>query len=341
MAAQKKRTTTAGALPTAGQGGNLPPKGDGLIKTKHPLAQNKWLAAFINLPPWLFLLLLFVAPISLVWVYSFGEKVGLIDIKASWVLDNYARVLSPIYLLIFAKSFLTVAVATIICIIVAYPVAIGICFIDKKWQPWLLLLVILPFWINVLIRTYGLISIIRDQGTINNTLSVFWSGAQYLVNIFGLSHIVPWLTEDFKPIPMMNTGFSVYLGLIYSYIPFMILPIYTALEKIDKSYIEASLDLGASQWRTFRSIILPMTSQGLSSGIILVFIPALGAFYIPTLLGNPNWYLIGNIIEQQFHSSNDLPFGSALSFLLMYVTFGALAARSYFEGRQEQKIKGS
>ncbi|MGI9461465.1 MAG: ABC transporter permease [Alphaproteobacteria bacterium] len=298
--------------------------------------KNRWLMLFINLPPWFFLLLLFVVPIAMVWVYSFGEKMGLTDIAISWTLSNYIRVFEPIYLIIFLKSFIMVFFATLICIIIAYPVSMAMCFVEKKWQPWLLLLVILPFWINVLIRTYGLIAIIRDQGTINNAIGILYLLAQKVLQLFGLN----WLAEDFTPIQMMNTGFAVYLGVVYSFIPFMILPIYSSMERLDKSYIEASLDLGASQIRTFFSIILPMTASGLSSGIILVFIPALGAFYIPTLMGSPSWFLIGNIIQQQFHSANNLPFGAALSFLLMYITFGALALRSYFESRSEKKIKG-
>ncbi len=307
------------------------------LVTKNPTEKNKWLMLLLNLPPWVWLVALFIVPIAMVWVYSFGQKTGLTTIDISWTLSNYARIFEPIYLLIFAKSFLVVAIATLICVVIAYPVAIAMCFVDKKWQPWLLLVVILPFWINVLIRTYGLIAIIRDQGTINSLLSWLWLLGQKLFALLG----VAWLQGDYTPIQMMNTGFSVYLGVVYSFIPFMILPIYSSLERLDKSYIEASLDLGASQLRTFFSIILPMTSSGLTSGIILVFIPALGAFYIPTLLGNPNWFLIGNIIEQQFHSANDLPFGAALSFLLMYITFGALAIRSYLENRSEQKIRGS
>ncbi len=307
------------------------------LATKNPTEKNKWLMLLLNLPPWVWLVALFIVPIAMVWVYSFGQKTGLTTIDISWTLSNYARIFEPVYLLIFAKSFLVIAIATLICVVIAYPVAIAMCFVDKKWQPWLLLVVILPFWINVLIRTYGLIAIIRDQGTINSLLSWLWLLGQKIFALLG----VAWLQDDYVPIQMMNTGFSVYLGVVYSFIPFMILPIYSSLERLDKSYIEASLDLGASQLRTFFSIILPMTSSGLTSGIILVFIPALGAFYIPTLLGNPNWFLIGNIIEQQFHSANDLPFGAALSFLLMYITFGALAIRSYLENRSEQKIRGS
>lgn len=304
------------------------------------LKQSRALAWFLTLPPWLWLAVLFFAPIAFVWVFSFGAKAGLTEIDITWTLDNYIRIFDSIYIIIFIKSFITVFIATFICVLIAYPVAIAMCFVDKKWQPWLLLLIILPFWINVLIRTYGLISLIRDQGTLNSIFFGGWWIMQKLAELSGLLPVLPWLDGEFQPIQMMNTGFSVFLGIVYSFVPFMILPIFSSMERLDKSYIEASLDLGASHLRTFFSVILPMTQQGLTSGIILVFIPALGAFFIPTLLGNPEWWLIGNIIERQFHAANDLPFGSALSFLLMYITFGALALRSYIENRQEKKIRG-
>lgn len=201
----------------------MPPTHQFVEKTapKKPLEKARWLMWLLNLPPWAWLVVFFMVPIAMVWVYSFGEKAGLVEINIVWTWENYKRIFEPIYLSIFFKSFLVVTVATFVCVVIAYPVAIAMCFVDKKWQPWLLLVIILPFWINVLIRTYGLIAIIRDQGTINGIIGMAWQGMQKVIELTGL----PWAMPDFTPIQMMNTGFSVYLGVIYSFIPFMILPI--------------------------------------------------------------------------------------------------------------------
>jgi len=142
------------------------------------------------------------------------------------------------------------------------------------------------------------------------------------------------LGERFTPLPLLYNNTAVTLGLVYAFFPFMVLPLYANIEKIDRTYIEASLDLGAGQLRTFFSVIIPLTWHGVLSGVIIVFIPALGAFFIPDLLGGTDSQLIGNVIERQFKSANDWPFGGALSFLLMYLTFGALALRAVVSGRK-------
>ena len=186
-----------------------------------------------------------------------------------------------------------------------------------KWKPLLLLLVILPFWINLLIRTYALIAVFRTQGYVNLALG---------------------LTVGLGPFDMLYNNFAVIFGLVYVYMPFMVLPLYATIERLDKSFLEASLDLGASQFTTFLKVTVPLTMPGIISGIILVFIPCLGSFLTPDLLGGANAIMIGNVIERQFKAANDWPFGSALSFLLMYATFGALALRSLL--RQAQQGSG-
>ena len=264
------------------------------------------------LPSSVWLLVFFLVPLAFVWVLSFGEKRGLIDVEISWTLVNYARALDPLYLGVFVKSIWISSLTTLVCLFIGLPVALGIVFSPPRWKPILLLLVILPFWTNLLIRTYALIAVLRTQGHLNGALE--WSA-----DLVGL---------PFEPLALLYNNTSVVIGLVYVHFPFMVLPLYAALDRMDRSFIEAALDLGASQTRTFLSIIVPLAVPGIISGVILVFIPALGSYLTPALLGGTDSQMIANVVERQFKNANDWPFGSALSFLLMYVTFGALALRS-------------
>ena len=266
-------------------------------------------------------------PLALVWVLSFGEKRGLVDVEIVWTLDNYIRALDPLYLRIFLKSLIMAGATTLVCLIVAFPVAFAITFAPNRWKPVLLLLVILPFWTNLLIRTYALIAVLRTRGYVNFTLEWFWEQANGLLGLLGLGRY-NLMGERFEPLALLYNNFAVVFGLVYVFLPFMVLPLYAALDRMDRSYIEASLDLGASQVRTFASIIVPLAKAGIISGIIITFIPALGSFLTPDLLGGTDSQMIANVIERQFKSANDWPFGAALSFILMYATFLALAVRA-------------
>ncbi len=270
-------------------------------------------------PGTFWLLVFFILPLGILFFMSFGEKaivngeVSITDTDITGTLSNYARSFDPLYLSIIWKSIWISALATALCLATAYPIAFGICFAPERWKPLLLLLVILPFWINLLIRTYALIAVFRTQG--------------YLNQVFGFVGLGPF--------DMLYNNFAVIFGLVYVYMPFMVLPLYATIERLDRSYLEASLDLGATQFITFLKVTVPLTMPGIISGIILVFIPCLGSFLTPDLLGGANAIMIGNVIERQFKAANDWPFGSALSFLLMYATFGALALRSLFNRRSK------
>ncbi|MFQ5467846.1 MAG: ABC transporter permease, partial [Kiloniellaceae bacterium] len=235
---------------------------------------------------------------------------------------------------IFWKSIWMAGLATVACLIVGYPIAFAIAFAPDRWKALLLLGLMVPFWINILIRTYALIAVFRTRGYVNFTLEWLWERANGLLNWIGLGdwHL---LGTRFEPLELLYNNFAVNMGIVYAFFPFMVLPLYANIEKLDKSLMEASLDLGAGHWRTFVSVVFPLTWHGALSGIIIVFIPALGAFFIPDLLGGTHSELIGNVIERQFKSANDWPFGAALSFLLMYATFGALALRALAAGRKQ------
>jgi spermidine/putrescine transport system permease protein len=266
---------------------------------------------------WLFVF--FILPLGFLFVMSFSDK-AVIDGQISITeydyltgVTNYLRSVEPLYLQIMWKSIWVSALATALCLLTAYPIAFGICFAPDRWKPLLLLLVVLPFWINLLIRTYALIAVFRTQGYLNLTLGVAGLG----------------------PYEMLYNNFAVIFGLVYVYMPFMVLPLYATIERLDKSFLEASLDLGATQFTTFLKVTVPLTMPGIITGIILVFIPCLGSFLTPDLLGGANAIMIGNVIERQFKAANDWPFGAALSFMLMYATLAALMLRAFLASRSK------
>ena len=216
-------------------------------------------------------------------------------------------------------------------------IALAITFGPERWKPILLLLVILPFWTNLLIRTYALIAVLRTNGYLNDLLELIWLSADSGLRILGLGD---WnlFGERFHRLELLYNNFAVVYGLVYVHLPFMVLPLYAALDRMDRSYIEASLDLGAGQWRTFRSVIVPLALPGIMSGVIITFIPALGSYLTPDLLGGTDSQMIANVIERQFKSANDWPFGAALSFLLMYLTFFALAVKALLNRHNEKGL---
>jgi len=281
----------------------------------------------VSIPPSAWLLGFFLIPLALVWVMSFGEKRGIVEIAITWTMENYFRAFDPLYLQIFLKSFWFAGLTTAVCFAAGFPIAIAITFAPSRWKPILLLLVILPFWTNLLIRTYALIAVLRTRGFMNFTLEWLWEQGNAVLEFIGLGgyHL---LGEQFQAFELLYNNFAVVFGLVYVHLPFMVLPLYAALDRMDRSYIEASLDLGAGQFRTFRSVIIPLALPGIVSGVIITFIPALGSFLTPDLLGGTDSQMIANVIERQFKSANDWPFGAALSFILMYITFFALAVRA-------------
>ena len=289
-------------------------------------------AAFCG-PTVLWLLVFFLIPVGIVWLYSFGENISLTEIETTWTLSNYARVFDQEILVLVWRTLRLATLTTAICLVIGYPIALVIATADPKWKPWLLLIIILPFWTNLLIRTYALLNILGTRGRLNDILGWMWSGADGALSTIGLDGV---LGDRFVPVKFLGTEAGVVIGLVYVALPFTVLPIYSALERLDKSYLEASLDLGAGQFRTFFSILLPLTASGVITAAIITFIPTLGSFLTPDLLGRGQVDMIANVIERQFKSANDWPFGSALSLMLLYVTFIILALRSINDMRQSR-----
>ncbi len=279
-------------------------------------------------PPLVWLAVFFVAPMAIVWAYSFGHNNGLTDIAITGTFKNYARAIEPLYLMIFLKSAWVAGLTTFLCLVLGFPVALAITFASDKAKAWLLLLVMLPFWTNLLIRTYALIAVLRTEGYINMSLEWLWKGGGVLAALVGLKPF-----EPFQPLELLHNNFAVILGLVYVHLPFMVLPLYSALDRLDKSLLEASLDLGAGHMRTLFKVVVPLALPGIASGILITFIPALGAYLTPDLLGGPDSQMIANVIERQFKRANDWPFGAAMSFVLMYLTFIAIAIQALLAKR--------
>ncbi|KUO55920.1 MAG: spermidine/putrescine ABC transporter permease [Sphingomonadales bacterium BRH_c42] len=287
----------------------------------------------VSAVPLAWTVLFFLVPMSFVWLYSFGSNVGLTEIDISGTLDNYKRATEWLYLSIFLKSFIVASLVTAICLVIGFPVAMALTFASERWRPWLLLGIMLPFWTNLLIRTYALMIMLGTQGYANKTLGWLWESASWIKTLAGLQPLESW-----EPVQLLYNNFAVVLGLVYVHLPFMVLPLYSALDRLDKSLIEASLDLGAGHLRTLMKVVVPLAMPGVIAGIMITLIPALGAYLTPDLMGGTDSQMIANVIERQFKRANDWPFGAALSFLLIYSMFILIALQS-FRGKKSAEAR--
>ena len=255
-------------------------------------------------PTALYLLLFFVFPLLIVFVYSFLKRGVYGQLVWEFNVLNYVRVFDTLYLSILWRSFVLALLNTLVCLVLAYPFAYYIARVENaRTRNLLLVLIMVPFWTNFLIRTYAWRVILANDGPIN----------LILLNTGLIS----------QPLQLIFTNFAVVVGLVYGYLPFMVLPLYAAIERIDFSLMEAASDLYANGWQAFRKVLFPLSMPGVIAGSILVFIPSLGAFVTPDLLGGAKTVMIGNLIHGQFLTSRDWPFGSAFSVLLMLMVLGA------------------
>ncbi len=254
------------------------------------------------------LLVFFLLPLVMVLLVSLGKRGPMGGVVYDWNLDNYIRFIDPIYFKIFIRSVWIATANTLLCLIFGYPFAYFIARRPKRWRNVLLLLVMVPFWTNFLVRTYAWMVILRDKGLINSLLT--------------MAGIIS------EPLPLLFNQNAVILGLFYGYLPFMVLPLYASIEKLDFSLVEAAQDLGANSLTAFRRIVLPLTMPGIVAGAIITFIPSIGAYVTPDLLGGAKAMMIGNLLQQQFLEVRDWPFGSAVGFILMVTVL--LATMVYF-----------
>ena len=269
-------------------------------KTKHEFRANTLPALITVGPVTLIMVLLIAVPLIYVAVMSFCSIDEFYNVTFKFTLQNYVRLANADYLKIYAQSIAIALITTIICILVGYPFSYIIARTRSRKKKILYMLVIIPFWTNSLIRIYGWRNFLGSSGWLNGLLMKIGLVSQ--------------------PVDFLYKQGTTILGMVYCLIPFMILPLYTAIEKLDGSLLEASSDLGARPVSTFFEVILPLTSSGIFSGSLMVFIPCLGYFFVSDILGGGNSDVIGNLIERQFQSGNNWPLGAALSIILIVIT---------------------
>lgn len=258
-----------------------------------------------------------VIPMLLIVLYAF-TKHGNSVMAFQFTIDNFVKFFDPVFIKVLMKSFEVAVITTLLCILIGYPIAYIIANAPSKLQTLLMLLITMPMWINMLVRTYSWISILSDKGLINS----------FLIYI-GL-----------QPIKMMYTDFAVILGMVYNFLPFMILSIYTALAKMDRAIINASYDLGANRKQTFLRVVFPLSLSGVISGITLVFLPAVSTFVIPKFLGGGQYMLIGNLIENQFITVGEWNFGSAISMIMAVIIMFSMYLTRKVDKDPEESSKG-
>ncbi len=254
-------------------------------------------------PGGLWLVVFFLIPILIMLVYSLMPRGIYGGVEPGFTLEHYTRFFDPLYLQVLQRTFSWSIACTLICLVLGYPVAYVIAR-SGQWRTLLVFLVVLPFWTSFLVRTFAMIYLMRDTGLINS----------WLLKI-GLIQ---------EPLTILYTPFAVMAGLVYGFLPFMILPIYASLEKVDSSLLEAAEVLGARPTARFRKVTLPLSMPGVVAGSLLVFIPALGSFLTSDLLGGAKQVMIGNLVQNQFSSARNWPFGSAASFIVMALVLAAV-----------------
>jgi putrescine transport system permease protein len=289
------------------------------------LRHGKWL---IIGPPMLYLLVFFLIPFAFALKISFADTAvrvppftDILTIGPDWhihltlSLSNFQYLFTDeIYGVSYLYSIRTAFFSTLVCLAIGYPMAYAIARTSKSTQSILLLVIILPFWTSFLLRVYALEGIIRETGLLNSALI--------------------WLGIIHKPLQIMHTTLAVYLGIIYSYLPFMVLPLFATLEKLDHSLNEAAADLGSPPWRTFVDVTLPLSVPGIIAGSMLVFIPAVGEFVIPTLLGGPDNLMIGRILWDEFFGNRDWPVASAVAVAFLILLVGPIALYQHYSTKQ-------
>ncbi len=289
--------------------------------------QSGWKTLVVTIP-FFWLLIFFLAPFLIVLKISVAESIiasppftplfewaeeGVLTIRV--IIDNFVFLLEDdLYINTYLNSVKIAFISTVICLLIGYPLAYAIVRSSPTTKNMLLLLIILPFWTSFLLRVYAWMGLLADQGTINNLLI--------------------WLGVIDKPLKMLYTQFAVYLGIVYSYLPFMILPLYASMEKLDMGLHEAASDLGARPTITFLTITLPLTMPGIIAGSLLVFIPATGEFVIPDLLGGGNVLMIGKVLYSEFNNNHDWPISAAVAIALLIVLVLPMMLYQRYQSRE-------
>ncbi|HET9717957.1 MAG TPA: ABC transporter permease subunit [Pseudolabrys sp.] len=305
------------------------------MKNRNGKAEQGWGRRIVLLAPYLWLAVFFLAPFVLVLKISFSQTalaqppyLPVIDFAAGWegirsffsqlTLDSY-RLLSSdlLYLFSYLRSLEIAAISTLVLLLIGYPIAYGIARTPQEWRPLLVIAVVLPFWTSFLIRVYAWINILQRDGLLNGLLTRL--------------HIID------SPVGWLSTDTAIYIGVIYSYLPFMVLPLYASLEKMDESLLEAAADLGCPRWKSFWLVTVPMSLPGAAAGALLSFIPIVGEFVIPDLLGGSETQMIGQTLWTEFFSNRDWPVASAIAVALLAIL---LVPILFYERLQQRSLEG-
>ena len=277
---------------------------------------SKLLRYIFILPVIIYTVFLIALPLIYIFVISFFQSDFYGGMIETFTLENYARIFDSVYIGIFIKSLVIAGITTIICILISYPFVLAVSHKNKRFQTILMMLVMIPFLTNSLIRMYGWTVLLRESGIIN----------QILMSLNIIS----------EPLSLMYNNLGIIIGMVYTLIPFMILPLYSSVSTIDKSLLEAASDLGASKWQKFKNIILPQTFPGLFNGALMVFTPALGYFFIVDVLGGGKIMILGNLIKNQFFLFRNWPFGAAIAVSLVLITILVIVIYRKLGGKMDK-----
>jgi spermidine/putrescine transport system permease protein len=287
--------------------------------TRSTVSESRWLIG----PAWAWFVGFFVVPLGFMVAYAFAinDPDRFFTVRFGLYLDQFQRLLDPLYLRIFADTFFLAFVGTAITLLIGYPFAYFLATRPSKYKSLLFLLVIVPFWTSLLIRTYSWVLILNEQGFLSTFLQRI-----------GLTS---------APLDILYTRDAVLIGVVYDYLPLMVFPLYVAIERMDRSLVQASRDLGASSWESFRRITLPLTMPGIITGCLLAFIPMMGEYVVPTILGGAKSFLVGSLVANEILTAVDWPFGAAISMALILVMLVLISLYLRVLGKRADKGLGA
>ncbi|MEA2451506.1 MAG: spermidine/putrescine transport system permease protein [Actinomycetota bacterium] len=281
------------------------------------VGEPRWLIA----PALIWILVFFVAPLMFMVAFSLGVNEGFFTVKFGVHLDQFKRLFDPIYLNIYKDTLVMAGTGTLLCLLIGFPFAYFLATRTSRHRNLLFLLVIVPFWTSLLIRTYSWVLILGEQGL--------------------LSDLLQGIGVTQKPIDILYTNQAVLVGVVYDYLPLMVFPLFVAIDRMDRSLIEASRDLGSGHWRTFRQVTVPLVLPGILTGCLLTFIPMMGEYVVPTILGGAKSFLVGSLVANEILTAIDWPFGAAVSMGLILVMLVTIFLYLRILGRRAREGLGS
>lgn len=284
---------------------------------RNAVGEPRWLIA----PAWLWIIVFFVAPLGFMVAFALGVNEGFFTVKFGFHLDQFQRLWDPIYLRIYRDTLFLAFLGTVGCLLIGFPLAYFLATRTSRYRSLLFVAVIVPFWTSLLIRTYAWVLILSERGPLST-----------LLQDVGLIS---------RPLDILYTQNAVLIGVVYDYLPLMVFPIYVAVERMDRSLVEASRDLGSGRWETFRRVTVPLVFPGIMTGCLLTFIPMMGEYVVPAILGGAKTFLVGSLVSNEILTAIDWPFGAAVSMGLVMVMVGVILIYLRLLGRRAEEGLGS